>query len=160
MAATIRSYRTSDCAQLVELSLRAWAPVFAALEETMGSELFLRLRGDWRRSQADEVRAALADDATNAWVAELDGQVIGFAAARRHGDAELGEIWMLAVDPDWQRAGVGTSLTETALRWLRASGCKVAMVETGGDPGHAAARRVYAGIGFRPLPVTRFFKVL
>lgn len=160
MTATIRTYRPEDLEQVVALSLRAWAPVFAALERTLGSELFLRLRRDWRQSQTVDVRAALSDEGMRVWVAELDRQVIGFTAARQHRESKLGEIWMLAVDPDRQRMGVGTSLTEVALDWFRATGMKVAMVETGGEPGHAPARRVYRRTGFRPLPVARFFKAL
>ena len=37
---------------------------------------------------------------------------------------------------------------------------RVAMVETGGDAGHASARRVYEGLGFRPLPISRYFRAL
>jgi hypothetical protein len=46
--------------------------------------------------------------------------------------------------PDWrvhQGRGIGTALTEFALDRLKDAGMRVAMVETGGDPGHAAARR-------------------
>jgi hypothetical protein len=34
------------------------------------------------------------------------------------------------------------------------------MVETGGDPGHAAARATYERAGFAALPVVRYFKEL
>jgi hypothetical protein len=37
---------------------------------------------------------------------------------------------------------------------------RVAMVETGGDPGHAAARHVYERAGYRLLQVARYFKEL
>ena len=67
---------------------------------------------------------------------------------------------MQAVDPDHQREGLGAALTELATDWLRRSGMRVAMVETGGDAGHAAARRVYARAGYTPLPVVRYFKAL
>jgi hypothetical protein len=36
----------------------------------------------------------------------------------------------------------------------------VAMVETGGDLGHARARAVYETAGFARLPVARYFKKL
>jgi hypothetical protein len=36
----------------------------------------------------------------------------------------------------------------------------VAMVETGGDPGHAPARRAYEKAGFALLPIARYFKNL
>jgi hypothetical protein len=35
-----------------------------------------------------------------------------------------------------------------------------AMVETGGDPGHAAARRTYEKVGYVHLPIARYFKKL
>ena len=35
------------------LSLRAWAPVFASMEQVLGHEIFARLHGDdWRDYQA------------------------------------------------------------------------------------------------------------
>lgn len=37
---------------------------------------------------------------------------------------------------------------------------RVAMIETGGDHGHAPARHVYEKAGFTPLPAVRFFKSL
>jgi hypothetical protein len=37
---------------------------------------------------------------------------------------------------------------------------KVAMVETGGDPGHTAARRTYEKAGYVLLPIVRYFKNL
>jgi hypothetical protein len=36
----------------------------------------------------------------------------------------------------------------------------VAMVETGGDSGHAPARRDYEKAGYTLLPVARYFKAL
>jgi len=43
---------------------------------------------------------------------------------------------------------------------MRAKGVTVAMVETGGDSGHAPARRAYEKSGFRLLSVARYFKKL
>ena len=36
----------------------------------------------------------------------------------------------------------------------------VAMVETGGDPGHARSRHTYEKVGFELFPVARYFKKL
>jgi len=55
------------------------------------------------------------------------------------------------VDPDHQRAGVGAILTELATDWLRDAGMTLATVKTGGDPGHARARRVYEKAGDVPF---------
>ena len=157
----LREYRPSDEAAILGLSLRAWEPVFDALAEALGPELFLRLRGDWRAGQAREVGDVLADSTHRVWVAEDAGEsAIGFVAAKLHREQKLGEINMIAVDPGAQGRGIGTALTGVATDWLRRSGMRVAMIETGGDPGHAPARRVYEKAGFTPLPAVRFFKSL
>ena len=65
---------------------------------------------------------------------------------------------MIAVDPDSQRSGYATALTNHSLDWFKRAGMKVAMVETGGDPGHAPARATYESAGFRLFPVARYFK--
>ena len=80
------------------------------------------------------------------WVAEVNGATVGFAAIELgcH-ESCMGEISMLAVDPDYQSGGIGTALTEFALDRIQDAGMTVAMVETGGDPGHAAAPHVREG---------------
>jgi hypothetical protein len=36
----------------------------------------------------------------------------------------------------------------------------IAVVETGGDPGHAPARALYEASGFTHLPIARYFRLL
>ncbi|HEX6526906.1 MAG TPA: GNAT family N-acetyltransferase [Streptosporangiaceae bacterium] len=158
----IREYAPPDQEAVIALSLRAWAPVFASLEQALGRELFSRLHPDWRQDQEKAVRAALTDPAMRVWVAEApDGPgPIGFVAATLHQKRLIGEIHMLAVDPAHQHRGAGAVLTEAATDWLRRSGMRVAMVETGGDPGHAPARRLYQQAGYTALPVARYFRTL
>ena len=95
------------------------------------------------------------------WVAEAGASVVGFVAVEfDHPERSMGEISMLAVHPDYQGGGIGTALTEFALDRLKDAGMTVAMVETGGDPGHAAARRTYEKAGYTHLPIARYFKNL
>jgi GNAT superfamily N-acetyltransferase len=63
-------------------------------------------------------------------------------------------------DPAAQDQGIGMALTAKATDWLCASGMRMAMIDTGGDPGHAPARRVYEKAGYALLPVARYFKAL
>jgi hypothetical protein len=52
----IRDCRALDHDEIVELSLRAWAPVFMSVGEVLGRELSTLLHGaDWREHQAGEV---------------------------------------------------------------------------------------------------------
>ena len=145
---------------MVGLSLRAWAPVYESLEGVLGSDIFLRQHPDWREDQRRAVEADCAKKG-RVWVAEADGGVVGFVAVElHHPERDMGEITMLAVDPDHHGGGIGTTLTLFAFDRLRDAGMRVAMVETGGDPSHAAARRTYEKAGCVQLPIARYFKNL
>jgi len=156
----IRDYAPADEEAVVALSLRAWAPVFASLEQALGRDLFAVLHPDWRQDQDKAVRAALADPAARIWVAADGPRPVGFVVATMHSGQLIGEVCMLAVDPDHQRQGTGATLTNTATDWLRSRGMRVAMIDTGGDPGHAPARRLYARMGYTELPIARYFQAL
>jgi hypothetical protein len=43
---------------------------------------------------------------------------------------------------------------------MRAAGCTLAVVATGGDPGHASARALYDATGFTGLPLVRYYREL
>lgn len=161
MRPRIRPFDDRDAEAVVDLSLKAWAPVFASLEKALGSGIFRRLHPDWREDQRLAVEDVCASKKTQVWVAEVGADIAGFVSVEIFDPKRsMGEISMLAVDPYRQSGGIGTALTEFALDRLKDAGMKVAMVETGGDPGHAAARRTYEKAGFALLPIARYFKNL
>ncbi len=137
-------------------------PVFSSLDAVFGSEINGRLHGeDWGPYQAASVRTTLNAPGAESWGAETNGEVTGFVVARVLDEARgLGEIEMLAVDPSHQGAGLGTRLTELATEWLRKQGMRVAMIGTGGDPGHAPARRTYEKANYTVVPKARYFRAL
>lgn len=157
----IRLYREDDAPDVVRLSLRAWAPVFDSERDAMGDEIFERLYGDdWRRRQQQDVEKVLADEEMEVRVAEVNGKVVGFVAAVLKVDSGMGEIYMLAVEPESQNHGLGTRLTDVATDWIREAGLSLALVSTGGDVGHAPARRTYEKAGYTPVPSVHYFKAL
>jgi GNAT superfamily N-acetyltransferase len=157
----IRPFRSDDLEAVIDLSLRAWAPVFASLRDVLGDEIFLRLHPDWRSSQTDAVEASCTDDAHDAFVAVADGRPVGFVTVALNAFHErMGAIDILGVDPDYQRRGIGARLTTFAVDHMRRRGMDIAVVETGGDPGHAPARAAYESAGFTLLPVARYFRQL
>jgi ribosomal protein S18 acetylase RimI-like enzyme len=147
--------RTED---IVRLSLRAWEPVFDSIRATLDPEVYREHYPDWRLSQADAVRAACADPGFSVWVATVGASTAGFSALCLHAADRMGEIYMIAVDPGFQRRGIARALTEHALERFREAGMTTVMVETGADPGHAPARRTYEAAGFRLFPVARYFR--
>ena len=147
--------RTQD---IVHLSLRAWEPVFDSIRASLDPEVYREHYPDWRVSQRLAVEAACSDPSFSVWIATEGNGVAGFTALRLHEADRMGEIYMIAVDPGHQRKGIGKALTEHAVGWFRQAGMTTVMVETGGDPGHAPARRTYEAAGFRIFPVAKYFR--
>lgn len=156
----ILPYQSDHRDAVVRLSLRAWEPVFDSLRRVMVAEVYDAFFPDWRVTQRKAVEEACASDEMHVWVAVEGDAVAGFVALRYHQEDRLGEVYMIAVDPDYQRRGIARALMEFAQQQMKEAGMSVAMVETGGDPGHAPARATYENLGFDLLPVARYFKKL
>lgn len=152
-------YDESRLDAVLRLSLRAWEPVFPSIEGSLDPEVYRAFYNpDWRTTQSDAVKAVCSDEESYVWLAIEESQVAGFVALKMHAEDRMGEVYMIAVDPDFQRRGIATTLMNHSLDWFKSSGMSVVMVETGGDPGHAPARQTYESTGFRLCPVARYFK--
>ena len=157
----IEPYDVRQLDAVIHLSLRAWTPVFNSIQNVMNTDVYQAFYPDnWRVSQQKAVEDVCAAEDTNVWVAIDAGSTVGFVAVNLHSEDSMGEIYMVAVDPDFQGHGIGTALIEFALEWMKDAGMSIAMVETGGDPGHAPARRTYEKVGFGLFPIARYFKKL
>jgi GNAT superfamily N-acetyltransferase len=160
-AIEIREFREDDLEAIIEFSLRAWQPIFASLRDVLGDDIFLRLHPHWKANQADAVRSACTNDARDVFVAVANGRPVGFVAIALNAfHQRMGVIDIIGVDPDYQRRGISAGLTEIATEHMRDCGMDIAVVETGGDPGHAPARAAYETAGFTLLPIARYFRLL
>jgi ribosomal protein S18 acetylase RimI-like enzyme len=161
MEMRIEPYDADRLDAVIRLSLRAWAPVFDSIQKVMDLDVYREFYPDgWRVSQQKAVEDVCAAEDTNVWVATDASSTVGFVAVKLDSESSMGEIYMIAVDPDFQGRGIGSALTEFAVHWMKDAGMSVAMVETGGDPGHERARRTYEKAGFGLLPIARYFKKL
>ncbi|MBD1876931.1 GNAT family N-acetyltransferase [Nodosilinea sp. FACHB-131] len=157
----IEPYASHHLDAVVRLALRARAPVFDSIQSTMNAEVYQAFYPEhWRGSQQKAVEDICAAADTSVWVAREADLVVGFVAVKLHSADNMGEIYMVAVDPEFQGRGVGSALIKCALGWMEEVGMAIAMVETGGDPGHAPARHTYEKAGFELWPVARYFKKL
>ena len=161
MTIAIEPFAPAHLPAVLDLSMRSWEPVFAALAKEMPPYIYRAFWPDgWRTRQAEEVAQICRDRETDVHVA-LDGNtVVGFVGIRLHSEDSMGEIYIVAVDPDHQRKGIGQKLIDFALERMRAEGCAIAMVETSGDSGHAPARAAYEQAGFSTWPIARYFREL
>jgi ribosomal protein S18 acetylase RimI-like enzyme len=160
MTPQIQPYDAEHLDAVVALSLRAWAPVFESIKETLPPDLYDFFYPDWRADQKKSVEDACTGGKHRVWVALVDETVAGFVAVKFDGDSRMGEIYMIAVDPDFQRRGIAAALTEFALDRMQDAGMTLALVETGLDPGHAPARATYEKMGFGLWPAARYFRKL
>ena len=163
MPALVRPLADADLDAVVAFAVRAWAPVFDSMRAVLGEGVYRHLYPDWRTSQARAIEQ-VCRAATTAWVAEVDGRPVGFVAVVHHDENAdepcSGEIEMIAVDPDVQRRGIADQLIASALGTMRQAGLSLAVVATGGDPGHKPARAAYEKAGFTGLPLVRYYQAL
>lgn len=159
-SALIRPMSDDDLDAVAALSLRAWEPVDRSFKAVLGERIYTRVYPDWATSQEADVRRVCSDPGTSAFVSDRDGVVIGFVALVINDDPPTGVVEMIAVDPPHQRQGVGRDLTLFALAHFAAMGLPLVNVGTGGDPGHAPARKLYESMGFVPLPLVNYYRAL
>ena len=157
----IRPFEADDIGDIVDLSLLAWEPVFTEWRKILGDDLYpVAIFPDWRKSQKEAVEATCRNEAYTTWTAEMDEKIIGFISYEINDKSMSGEVQMIAVHPDYQNRGLGTELNEFALRKFAENGMKLAVLGTGGDAGHAPARRSYEKAGYTALPLVRYYKKL
>ena len=161
MAIRVNGFRPEHLASVLALSKRAWEPVFSKLQGSAEAFVLNAFypNGWWERQKAD-IEGLVEDGQTQIWVAQHDGVVVGFVGVRLHPEDDMGELYILAVDPSHQRKGVGTALMNFAFDRIKDSGMAMVMVETGDDPGHAPSRATYERNGFKRWPVARYFREL
>jgi GNAT superfamily N-acetyltransferase len=156
----IRPLTIADIDAIVAFSLRAWQPVHESMAGILGPRINRLAYPDWAAGQARAIEDVCRDAGMQVWVAEVDAQPTGFVAVALHDDPPSAEIDMIAVDPSHQNRGVGSTLLAYALDRIGAAGISLVHIATGGDPGHAAARRAYEKAGFTALPLVRYYKEL
>jgi GNAT superfamily N-acetyltransferase len=93
-----------------------------------------------------------------AFVAEVDGTVVGFLSLERYGDVSA-EVHVMAVDRSRHRQGIGRALLERARSWCRDNEIRWLHVKTRGpstpDTHYELTRRFYLAEGFDPLYESR-----
>ena len=142
----IREFTEDDLEAVVAFSLRAWEPVFDSVRAVLGDDIFLRLHPDWREGQAQSVRSICTNDERDVFVAVIDGRPVGFVA--------------VALDAFHIFDRRQRQLSVVRVDHMKGRGMDIAVVETGGDSGHAPARALYEATSFTLLPVARYFRLL
>jgi ribosomal protein S18 acetylase RimI-like enzyme len=160
--ARLRAFRANDLPALEAVRAAAFAPIFRGFAEAVGPRIAPVAFAGAEAEQARLLAEICAPGSgQSVLVAEVAGAVVGFVAFSCDTATRLGEIGLNAVHPDHAGRGIGTAMYVAALRRMEEAGMQVATVSTGGDAGHAPARRAYAKLGFgAPIPSVTLHRVL
>ncbi|MFW6118418.1 MAG: GNAT family N-acetyltransferase [Chloroflexota bacterium] len=101
----------------------------------------------------DMVAAAPGEGLDLSFVAEIDGQVVGFILARLTYVGvpfiEIAVVQAIVVDPDYQRRGIATKLVHALLGYCKTEEVKVNTIRVALDEHNDRLRRFFARLGFR-----------
>ncbi len=117
------------------------------------SRRFMAPGCDPESGYASFLRTELREDDVAVFVAERSGAVIGYVyvglepASWKELREAAGFIHDVAVVEEGRRAGAATALVEAGIEWLRARGAPRVLLWTAEQ--NDAARRLFAGLGFR-----------
>lgn len=116
-------------------------------------------------SHVDEMRAGsvpeavhaydiekLRDSAVTLWSAWQGDRLAGVGGLK-HLDEDRGELKSFRTHADFLGRGVGRRILQHAIGEARTRGYRTLWLETGTEPGFAAARHLYASEGFEPCGV-------
>ena len=139
-----------------DLAVRPFEPGDATAVLALNRRAF-----SWHPEQGDMTAADLQARQSESWydptgflLHERDGRLAGFCWTKVHPagplppeDVAMGEIYVIAVDPDFQGRGIGAPLTLAGLEYLHSRGPATAMLYVESD--NRAANAVYERLGFR-----------
>jgi mycothiol synthase len=130
---TLRGYRDSDAPEVLRVNAAAFAghPEQGALDAAGLAE---RMSEPW------------FDPAGLIVAVQADGRLRAFHWTKRH-SPELGEVYVVGVDPEAQGRGLGRAVTAAGLAHLQARGVRRVILYVESD--NAAAIATYSRLGFR-----------
>ena len=112
-------------------------------------------QGGWTRHDLELREQEPWFDPAGFFIAERDGQMAGFHWTKVH-HPDLGEVYVVGVDPAEQGSGLGRGLTLAGLRHLRDLGVTQAMLYV--DEDNVPAIRMYEALGFTRAIVDAMYR--
>ena len=127
----IRSYQPRDEAELLRVNAAAFAD-HPEQGQMTAEDLAERMAEPWF-------------DPKGLLVAVREGRMLGFHWTKTH-SAELGEVYVVGIDPESQGLGLGSALTRAGLEHLADRGIDEVILYVEAD--NEKAIRLYSGLGF------------
>src|SRR5438093_1475100 len=140
----IRQYAPADLLDLKRLTIEGFSGVSIddGIEQAFGP-----INGhDWRWRKARHIDDDVARHAAGIFVAEEDGQIVGYITTWQDREAGIGHIPNLAICSSHRNRGLGRALIEHALDHFRSLGLSHAKIETLAQ--NAIGNHLYPSLGF------------
>lgn len=103
-------------------------------------------QGRWTRADVERREREPWFSAAGFFLAERDGELLGFHWTKVHADEGVGEVYVVGVDPAAQGLGLGRALTLAGLRHLAGLGLPAVVLYA--DESNTPATRMYEKLGF------------
>jgi len=142
---TIRTYQSQDLAAIKAITLICFEGV--SMDQNIEKRFGLVNNQDWRFRKARHIDADVAANADGIFVAEVDQVVAGYVTARVDAVTKIGGIPNLGVLPAYRKQGIGRTLLETAIAYLREQGMAYARIETLEQ--NQIGQTLYPSLGFQ-----------
>ncbi|MGH9296614.1 MAG: mycothiol synthase [Acidimicrobiales bacterium] len=116
-------------------------------------------QGSWTRQELEDRERQPWFDPGGFLLHEVDGKLAGFCWTKiqddDHDEGEIGEIYVIAVSPNFQGRGLGKELVLAGLEHLAGKGLSKAMLYV--DRDNDNARAMYAALGFADDHIDRAY---
>jgi len=143
----IRPYVPADRSRLKEITVICFESV--SIDRRIEEEFGLIGDKDWKWRKARHIDADVDANPEGVFVAEREGNIVGYITSRVDSATRIGWIPNLAVLPEYQGRGIGKSLMRRCLEYLRSSGMVGVRIET--LEHNPIGSRFYPRMGFREV---------
>lgn len=144
---TIRRYRPDDLATLRRITVDSFGSV--ALDQLIEDRMGVWNDRDWKARKADHIDEDCTLNPDGCFVAERDGEILGYITTRVDTVNERGRIPNLAVVEKARGLGLGRRLIHHALDYFREQGMKLAQIETMAS--NVIGQNLYPSCGFEEI---------
>ena len=143
----IRAFQPADLARVRQITVDSFEGV--SIDRNIERDFGLVAGKDWRERKARDVTTDCEVHPQGVFVAEEEGEVVGYITTRLDAFTGIGRIPNLAVDERFRGRGLGGELIRFAINWMREQGMSLAKIETlvQNERGQA----LYPRFGFREV---------
>ncbi len=145
--AIVRPYARRDFEAVMRITEESFEGF--CLDENMEKHFGVMADTTWQERKRRGIEYDLRANPKHAFMAELDGKVVGFICTRLYGELLTGHIANLAVAKACQGQGIGKALIRRSLEHFREQGMHYARIETLEQ--NYKGQHLYPSFGFKEI---------